>query len=67
MENLVITGCRRHRGRMCLRAGSRGLTRRGRTRMEVIIDERELAPVVMTEVNRDRGMIVHSAFQNSWC
>lgn len=52
---------------MCLRAGSRELTAGGRTRMEVIIDDRELEPVVMTEVNRDRGVMGHSAVQSSRC
>lgn len=35
-----------------------------RTRMEVILDEREHKPVVMTEVNRDRGMMGCSIVQN---
>lgn len=32
--------------------------------MEVILDEREHKPVVMTEVNRDRGMMGYSIVQN---
>lgn len=37
--------------------------------MEVIINEKELRPVVMAEVSRDRGMMGYSAgqnFQYSW-
>lgn len=65
MEELLITGCRRHGGKDM--AGGRKLGASMRTRIEVIMDERELEPVVVTVVNRDRGMMGYSALWNFLC